>query len=118
MQFLSGTRWGPTGLRASVSSSRRLDVGQYAAQVTRRSYSQYCGLARALDLVGERWTLLLVRDLAVEPRRFTDLLAGLQGMGTSLLSERLRNLEEDGIVRRVVAEPPSRSVLYALTDSG
>ena len=51
----------------------------------RRSYSQYCGLARALDLVGERWTLLIVRDLAVAPRRFTDLLGGLPGMGTSSL---------------------------------
>jgi len=86
--------------------------------VTRRTYSQYCGLARALDLVGERWTLLIVRDLAVMPRRFTDLLAGLPGMGTSLLSERLRALEEDGIVRRTVAARPSRSVLYELTENG
>ncbi len=84
----------------------------------RRSYSQYCGLARALDLVGERWTLLIVRDLAVAPRRFTDLLGGLPGVGTSLLSERLRNLEDDGVIRRTVADRPARSVVYELTDSG
>jgi DNA-binding HxlR family transcriptional regulator len=86
--------------------------------VTRRTYSQYCGLARALDLVGERWTLLIVRDLAVAPRRFTDMLAGLPGVGTSLLSERLRALEEDGIIRRSVAARPARSVVYELTEDG
>src|SRR5437660_766950 len=74
----------------------------------RRTYSQYCGLARALDLVGERWTLLIVRDLAIAPRRFSDLLSGLPGIGTSLLSERLRSLETDGILERAVApaSPP------------
>ena len=86
--------------------------------MTRRTYSQYCGLARALDLVGERWTLLIVRDLAVAPRRFTDLLAGLPGVGTSLLSERLRTLEDDGIVRRAVAPPPARGVVYELSEDG
>jgi DNA-binding HxlR family transcriptional regulator/putative sterol carrier protein len=75
-------------------------------------------LARALDLVGERWTLLIVRDLAVAPRRFTDLLGGLPGMGTSLLSERLRTLEDDGVIRRTVADRPARSVVYELTESG
>ena len=60
--------------------------------MTRRSYSQYCGLAQALDLVGERWMLLIVRDLAIRPRRFGEILDGLPGLGTSLLSERLKNL--------------------------
>ena len=86
--------------------------------MSRRSYAQYCGLARALDLVGERWTLLIVRDLALGPRRFTDLLAGLPGIGTSLLSERLRHLEDQGIARRVVARRPASGVVYELTDEG
>ena len=86
--------------------------------MSRRSYAQYCGLARALDLVGERWTLLVVRDLALAPRRFTDLLAGLPGVGTSLLSERLRHLEDAGIVRRAVARRPASGVVYELTGDG
>jgi len=86
--------------------------------VSRRSYAQYCGLARALDLVGERWTLLVVRDLALAPRRFTDLLAGLPGVGTSLLSERLRHLEDQGVVRRAVARRPASGVVYELTGDG
>lgn len=86
--------------------------------MSRRTYGQYCGLARALDLVGERWTLLIVRDLAVQPRRFSDLLAGLSGIGTSMLSERLRSLEDEGLVRRAVADRPARSVVYELTDDG
>ena len=81
----------------------------------RRSYGQYCGLANALDLVGERWTLLLVRDLATGARRFTDLLEGLPGMGPSLLSERLRHLEASGIVARAIA---GRDVVYELTPDG
>ena len=81
----------------------------------RRTYRQYCGLANALDLIGERWTLLLVRDLAIQPRRFTDLLDGLPGMGPSLLSERLRHLEDEGIVRRAIS---GRDVVYELTEDG
>ena len=83
-----------------------------------RTYAQYCGLARALDLVGERWTLLLVRDLAVEPRRFGDLLAGLPGLGTSLLSERLQHLEGLGLVERSAPPRPGRGLLYRLTTRG
>jgi DNA-binding HxlR family transcriptional regulator/putative sterol carrier protein len=86
--------------------------------VSKRSYGQYCGLARALDLIGERWTLLLVRDLAVAPRRFTELLSGMPGIGTSLLSERLKHLEEIGVARRAIAERPSSGVVYELTDRG
>jgi DNA-binding HxlR family transcriptional regulator/putative sterol carrier protein len=81
----------------------------------RRSYGQYCGLANALDLIGERWTLLLVRDLAMGAKRFTDLLAGLPGMGPSLLSERLRHLEGEGIARRAIS---GRDVVYELTEDG
>jgi DNA-binding HxlR family transcriptional regulator len=66
-----------------------------------RSYGQYCGLARALDVVGERWALLVVRELLEGPRRYNELLNGLPGIATNLLVERLRNLEADGVVCRL-----------------
>ena len=84
----------------------------------KRTYNQFCGLARALDLIGERWTLLIVRDVAIAPRRFGELLDGLPGLGTSLLSERLRHLEEEGVVQRTAAPRPERGVVYELTDAG
>jgi DNA-binding HxlR family transcriptional regulator len=86
--------------------------------MSRRTYGQLCALARTLDLVGERWTLLVVRDLALAPRRFTDLQEGLPGIGTSLLSERLKHLEEHGLARRVVAPRPEGGVVYELTERG
>ena len=61
--------------------------------MVKRSYQQYCGLAAALDLLGERWTVLIIRDLLVGPKRFTDLLDRLPGIGTGLLSQRLRSLD-------------------------
>ena len=84
----------------------------------RRTYSQYCAVARALDRVGERWTLLLVRELLTGPRRFKDLLQGLPGIGTNLLSARLKQLEADGLVRRASLAPPAGSSVYELTGSG
>ena len=86
--------------------------------MTRRTYGQLCGLARALDLVGERWTALIVRDLAVRPRRFTDLQEGLPGIGTGLLSERMQHLEAAGVVERRPAPRPERGVHYTLTERG
>jgi DNA-binding HxlR family transcriptional regulator/putative sterol carrier protein len=83
-----------------------------------RSYRQYCAVARGLDLVGERWTLLIVRDLLTGPKRYTDLLAGLPGIGTNLLAARLRELEEQGIVTRRVLPPPAGSAVYELTEVG
>jgi DNA-binding HxlR family transcriptional regulator/putative sterol carrier protein len=83
-----------------------------------KSYNQYCGLAYALDIVGERWTLLVVRELCAGPRRFTDLLDGLPGISTSLLSDRLRGLEQHGLVRRRVLPPPAGSSVYELTPLG
>ncbi|HEX2036815.1 MAG TPA: helix-turn-helix domain-containing protein, partial [Chloroflexota bacterium] len=68
--------------------------------MSNRAYGQYCGLARALEFVGERWALLIVRDLLVEPKRFTDLRQGLPRIPTNILSARLKTLEEAGIVRR------------------
>ena len=83
-----------------------------------RSYGQFCGLARALDLVGERWALLVVRDLLLGPKRFTDLQASLPGIGTNVLSTRLRELEEHGVVRRRILPPPAGSSVYELTEYG
>lgn len=81
-------------------------------------YQQYCGLARALDLVGDRWTLLIVRELMPGPRRFTDLIDGLPGISRNLLTERLRALERDGIVARQELPPPAARQVYELTDDG
>jgi DNA-binding HxlR family transcriptional regulator len=86
--------------------------------VTRRSYEQACTLARALDVVGERWTLLIVRELILGPRRFTDLLEGLPGIGRNLLAARLRHLEEEGLLRRERLPPPAASQVYELSDDG
>lgn len=83
-----------------------------------RTYSQYCGVARALDLVGERWALLVIRELVLGPKRFTDLKAGLPGIGTNILAARLRELEEGGVVQRRRLPPPAASAVYELTEYG
>jgi DNA-binding HxlR family transcriptional regulator len=81
-------------------------------------YQQYCGLARALDVAGDRWTLLMVRELLPGPRRFTDLLDGLPGISRKLLTERLRALEREGVVARQTLPPPAARQVYELTDDG
>ena len=81
-------------------------------------YQQYCALARALDVAGDRWTLLIVRELAPGPRRFTDLIDGLPGISRKLLTERLRALERDGLVARRELPPPAARQVYELTDDG
>ena len=86
--------------------------------MAKRSYKQYCALAYALDVVGERWTLLLVRELLTGPKRFTDLQSNLPGIGTNLLASRLRELEEAGLLQRGTLPPPAASAVYELTDSG
>jgi DNA-binding HxlR family transcriptional regulator len=83
-----------------------------------RAYGQYCGLARAVEILGERWALLIVRDLLVRPRRFTDLREGLPGIPTNVLSARLKELESAGVVERRLLPAPERAVVYALTDDG
>ena len=84
-----------------------------------RSYGQYCSIARALDLVGDRWTLLLVRELLLRGScRFTDLKNGLPGIATNLLSSRLKELEDGGLVARTDAPPPIATAVYGLTDDG
>jgi DNA-binding HxlR family transcriptional regulator/putative sterol carrier protein len=81
-------------------------------------YQQYCALARALDVTGDRWTLLIVRELTPGPRRFTDLIDGLPGISRNLLTERLRGLERDGIVARQELPPPAARQVYELTEDG
>lgn len=82
--------------------------------MSKRSYKQNCALARASDVIGERWTLLLLRDLLIYPRRFNQLLASQKGMGTNLLAARLKDLEAAGLVER----PGDDTRVYALTDRG
>ena len=84
-----------------------------------RSYGQYCALAKALDLVGDRWTLLIVRELGLRgPSRYTDLQHGLPGIATNMLADRLREMEDAGIVRREAAPPPVATTLFQLTERG
>src|SRR5919106_1158306 len=86
--------------------------------MNRRSYGQHCAMARAMDVLGERWTLLIVRELLTGPKRFKDLLEGLPGIGTNLLAARLKDLEGYGIVRRATLPPPAASKVYELTELG
>ena len=83
-----------------------------------RSYQQFCALAYALDAIGERWTLLIIRELLPGPRRFTDLMDGLPGISTNLLSERLKGLEHQAIIGRRILPPPAGSAVYELTEFG
>jgi DNA-binding HxlR family transcriptional regulator len=87
-------------------------------RVAGRSYAQMCPVARALDVLGERWTLLVVRELMLGPKRFKDLLDVLPAMGTNRLSDRLRTLQEAGIVARRTLPPPAGARVYELTESG
>ncbi len=84
----------------------------------RRSYDQYCSAARALDLVGDRWTLLIVRELLAGPRRYTDLHADLPGVSTDVLASRLKDMERDGVTTRRRLPPPGAAYVYELTDHG
>ena len=85
---------------------------------TKRSYDDGCAAAHALDLVGERWALLVVRELLLGPKRFTDLRAGLPGTSPNVLAQRLRELEGAGVVRRRKLPPPAASRIYELTEWG
>ena len=80
-----------------------------------RTYDQYCPVARALEVVGERWTLLVARELLLGPRRFTDLMAGLPGISANVLAGRLKDLEQEGMVARRTLPPPAASAVYELT---
>ena len=83
-----------------------------------KRYEQYCPMAHALDLVGDRWALLVIRELMHGPRRYTDLVDRLPGIGTNILAARLRDLEGHGILARRTLPPPAASKVYELTDYG
>jgi DNA-binding HxlR family transcriptional regulator len=87
-------------------------------RVMSKDYEQYCPLAHALGVVGERWTLLVVRELLHGPKRYTDLAEGLPRIGTNVLASRLRELERFGVVRKRKLPPPAASTVYELTDYG
>jgi DNA-binding HxlR family transcriptional regulator len=84
----------------------------------RRTYGDSCGIARALDIVGERWALLVVRELLLGPKRFTDLRAGLPSLSPDVLTQRLRELTDSGVVARRKLDPPGGSWVYELTERG
>lgn len=86
--------------------------------MSERSYGQYCGLAAALDAVGDRWSMLLVRNLLVGPQRFSDLAEGMPGLSTGLLSTRLKALEQAGVAVKRQLPPPAASTVYDLTEEG
>ena len=83
-----------------------------------RSYGGQCGVARSLDVIGERWALLIVRELLLGPKRFNDLLAGLPGASPNVISQRLRELVGHGVIRQRDLPPPARVRVYELTDWG
>jgi DNA-binding HxlR family transcriptional regulator len=84
----------------------------------KRTYGDSCGIARALDVIGERWALLVVRDLLLGPKRFTDLRDGLPKVGPDILTQRLRELADAGLVGRRKLDPPAGAWVYELTDRG
>src|SRR5215204_6012851 len=98
--------------------SIRTKSDKLSGMATMRTYDDGCAAAHALDLVGERWALLVVRELLLGPKRFTDLRAGLPGASPNVLAQRLRELEQSGVVRRRKLPPPAASRVYELTDWG
>lgn len=86
--------------------------------VRTRSYNQACSVARALEILGDRWTLLIIRDLLCGPKRYKDLLAYLPGIGRNLLAARLKMLKEVGVIRQILLPPPADVRVYELTDLG
>jgi DNA-binding HxlR family transcriptional regulator len=96
----------------------RISGGRISGMATMRTYCDGCAAAHALDLVGERWALLVVRELLLGPKRFTDLRAGLPNVSPNVLAQRLRELERAGVVRRRKLAPPAASRVYELTDWG
>ena len=83
-----------------------------------KTYDQYCPIAHSLGLVGERWTLLVVRELFYGPKRYTDLVDSLPGIGTNVLAARLKELETNGLIEKRRLPPPAASTVYELTDEG
>lgn len=86
--------------------------------MAKRTYGQFCGIAQALELVGERWGMLIIRDLLSRPKRYSELHRGLRTIPTNILATRLRELERGNVIERVPGESPSRAVFYRLTPHG
>lgn len=86
--------------------------------MTQRTYGQYCGIARALELVGERWALLIVRDLLGRPKRYTELRSGMPAIPTNVLASRLKEMEANGVVQRRLLPRPESGTVYELTAYG
>src|SRR4051794_30367076 len=86
--------------------------------MSKRTYPQFCALARAFDVVGERWTPLLLREMAIGPRRYADLQEALPGVPSSLLAQRLKELEAEGVVRKRFLSPPAARWVYDLSADG
>jgi DNA-binding HxlR family transcriptional regulator len=86
--------------------------------MSNKTYNQFCAIAHALDTVGERWTLIIVRNLLLGPKRFSDLMKGLPGISTNILTDRLKGLEDNGVVMTRFLPPPAASTVYQLTESG
>jgi DNA-binding HxlR family transcriptional regulator len=97
---------------------KEVSAGSMALMAGRKSYNQNCPIARGLDIVGERWTLLILRELLAGPRRYSDLRAELPGIATNLLAERLKELEKAGLVDRAELPPPIARTVYTLSDAG
>lgn len=93
-------------------------VGRYGGGVPTKTYGQMCSLARSLDVLGERWTLLVIRELLLGPKRFKHLLAALPGIGSNRLSERLKRLEDAGVIRKSTLPAPAAVAVYELTPAG
>lgn len=83
-----------------------------------KGYRQFCAVSRALDVIGDRWAMLIIRELGLGPRRYTDLLGGLPGLGSSVLTARLRELEDANLVARRRLPPPAAATVYELTNDG
>jgi len=96
-------------------ATKKTDVTTTAVD---RTYGQYCPIAAGLDLIGDRWTLLIIRELSMGDRRFTDLRSALAGIAPNLLTERLRSLQSMGLVSVVELPPPAARSVYRLTDDG
>src|SRR5919197_5217655 len=96
----------------------RIIAGKLTAMTTRRKYDQGCAVAHASDLIGQRWALLIVRELLLGPKRFTDLRAGIPDLSPNVLGQRLRELTESGIVQRRRLPPPAAAQVYELTEWG
>jgi DNA-binding HxlR family transcriptional regulator len=93
-------------------------AGKLVPMVGKRRYDEGCAVAHSLDLIGERWALLIVRELLLGPKRFTDLRAGLPGASADVLAQRLREMTESGVVRRRKLPPPAGSEVYELSEWG